>query len=529
MFDFGDVANKYGIDPEYLRKTAWIESKGNPQARNAGSGASGVFQFIPSTWKQYGNGGDPFDPQANADAMGRFTADNVKTFSNAMGRAPTPSELYMMHQQGAGGALKLLKNPDATVASLGLGNAVSSNGGRPDMTAKDFVSQWDQRYATAGGGPGRAPSGPQGGADLPMEGAQATEGNLPPGMLSNSEQAGPGGLFDWANGGADGNGWSLSNALMGAGGALMSLDPGKQQAAAQMLAMVKQRDRGLSTYQKLSMKRQEERDAAADRQQAIENQRAQQAMEDRAQQQKMLSEDRDIAAKQREEEQNLKLNTAPAAIQKSYDENAKAYNSNNAILDRIDQAAQDAKSGILKVGALDQMESKFNQLSNSTNPEDVKKANALANAIWVKKNAAQSILQANKGVQTEGDAIRAAQLVDVDWTGWNDKTSFQNLKRLRDQLYTTNGSLLDANERAAKRYTASPYSDEVGVQREKYAGRKKIWDDSGADDEDFVYGRGKYAAGGAEKAPQVKSIEDVKSLPSGTVFIDPNGVKRRVP
>lgn len=50
------------------------ESNWNPQAISS-AGARGIAQFMPGTWEQYGNGKDPFDPQAGIDALGRYMAD----------------------------------------------------------------------------------------------------------------------------------------------------------------------------------------------------------------------------------------------------------------------------------------------------------------------------------------------------------------------------------------------------------------------------------------------------------------------
>jgi soluble lytic murein transglycosylase-like protein len=41
------------------------ESGGNPGAYNASSGASGLFQFLGSTWRRVGGEGDVFDPAEN--------------------------------------------------------------------------------------------------------------------------------------------------------------------------------------------------------------------------------------------------------------------------------------------------------------------------------------------------------------------------------------------------------------------------------------------------------------------------------
>jgi hypothetical protein len=39
------------VPAAYLKKTRAFESANNPKARNPGSGASGSYQFLPSTWK----------------------------------------------------------------------------------------------------------------------------------------------------------------------------------------------------------------------------------------------------------------------------------------------------------------------------------------------------------------------------------------------------------------------------------------------------------------------------------------------
>jgi len=55
-------ADEYGIDPDLFVGLARRESGLNPAARNPGSSAGGLFQFLDGTWKGYGNGRDKFDP-----------------------------------------------------------------------------------------------------------------------------------------------------------------------------------------------------------------------------------------------------------------------------------------------------------------------------------------------------------------------------------------------------------------------------------------------------------------------------------
>ncbi|WP_208442321.1 transglycosylase SLT domain-containing protein, partial [Bartonella raoultii] len=126
-------------------RVAQVESGGNPNARNPRSSAGGLYQFIDSTAKQYGLQ-DRFDPMQAADAMGRLTLDNRNHLSRVLGRAPTEAELYLAHQQGAGGAARLLRNPHANAAQLVGSNAVGLNAGNNAMRASDFVNRVFQTY-----------------------------------------------------------------------------------------------------------------------------------------------------------------------------------------------------------------------------------------------------------------------------------------------------------------------------------------------------------------------------------------------
>lgn len=135
---------KYGLDPNVGLKIANIESRMNPRAKNPVSSAGGLFQFIDSTAKHYGLA-DRYDPAQSADAAARLTNDNRNLLRQKLGRDPTPGELYLAHQQGGGGALKLLQNPDAPASSLVGTKAVIQNGGSQGMLARDFASLWQAK------------------------------------------------------------------------------------------------------------------------------------------------------------------------------------------------------------------------------------------------------------------------------------------------------------------------------------------------------------------------------------------------
>jgi hypothetical protein len=145
------AAKKYGQNPDYMLKQAQIESGGDPDAYNK-SGASGLFQFMPKTAAGY-NLADPFDPVASSDAAARLARDNGAYLTKTLGREPTPGELYLAHQQGMGGASKILANPDASAASLVGSKAVTQNGGAPDETAAQFAARWTGKFDGIGASP----------------------------------------------------------------------------------------------------------------------------------------------------------------------------------------------------------------------------------------------------------------------------------------------------------------------------------------------------------------------------------------
>lgn len=165
-----------GLPPGYLQRTAAIESSGNPNAQNPNSSAGGLFQFIDSTAKQYGLT-NKMDPVASTEAAARLAADNKAVLSRALGREPTAGELYLAHQQGGGGATKLLANPNARAVDVVGADAVRLNGGNPNMTAAEFASRWVSKVD--GGQPGQPVQ--MASADAPAMGAAEAQGFAVPG------------------------------------------------------------------------------------------------------------------------------------------------------------------------------------------------------------------------------------------------------------------------------------------------------------------------------------------------------------
>lgn len=142
------AADRYGVPKSAMRTTAWLESRGNPGAKNPNSSAGGLFQFIDSTARGYGLK-NKYDEAESADAAARLMRDNMNGLRKTLGRDPSDGELYLAHQQGLGGAQKLLGNPNALAVDVVGYQAVKLNGGAPGMTARQFANLWIKKAGDA--------------------------------------------------------------------------------------------------------------------------------------------------------------------------------------------------------------------------------------------------------------------------------------------------------------------------------------------------------------------------------------------
>jgi membrane-bound lytic murein transglycosylase B len=59
---YDEAAQRYGIGWSYLAAIHYVETKFGQVKNDSVAGAKGPMQFLPSTWKIYGNGGDIRDP-----------------------------------------------------------------------------------------------------------------------------------------------------------------------------------------------------------------------------------------------------------------------------------------------------------------------------------------------------------------------------------------------------------------------------------------------------------------------------------
>jgi hypothetical protein len=126
------------IDPNFIRALARVESGGDAAAENTQSSATGLFQFIKSTWLEQVERHAPElteglsqeeilelrkDPAASAQVVAGFTRENAQVLLNA-GFSLTPGRVYLAHFAGVGGALKVLRGDPTALISDVLSQAV---------------------------------------------------------------------------------------------------------------------------------------------------------------------------------------------------------------------------------------------------------------------------------------------------------------------------------------------------------------------------------------------------------------------
>jgi hypothetical protein len=136
---FSTLEAQYRLPQGYLNRLYQVESSGGRKLYNESSGAAGPFQFMPKTAKQYGLD-DPYDLEESAKAAARLAADNRNALVRSGMENPSAGVLYLAHQQGATGALKLLSNTDKPAAELVGEKAVVLNAGKKDASAGEFAS-----------------------------------------------------------------------------------------------------------------------------------------------------------------------------------------------------------------------------------------------------------------------------------------------------------------------------------------------------------------------------------------------------
>lgn len=143
--DFSALEAENGLPQGYLERTAYLESKGDPNAKNPNSSAGGLFQQIDANAKE-NNIENRFDPVQSTDGAVDDAVKNTRMLTRVLGRKPTGAELYLAHMQGGAGASRILRDPSAKAIDVVGKDSIVLNGGTVDMTAGEFANLWLDKY-----------------------------------------------------------------------------------------------------------------------------------------------------------------------------------------------------------------------------------------------------------------------------------------------------------------------------------------------------------------------------------------------
>lgn len=148
-----EVAKKTKVDYKLLLTIAAIESGFDNQSLNIKTNATGLFNFIPSTWeymtlnygKKYGMtiNSDPNNPKLNALMAAEYIKLNKKELLKVKKGTITNEDIFLAHLLGATGAKKIIEANDNELAALVLPLAAKYNpyyfytNGKP-LTIEEF-------------------------------------------------------------------------------------------------------------------------------------------------------------------------------------------------------------------------------------------------------------------------------------------------------------------------------------------------------------------------------------------------------
>jgi Transglycosylase SLT domain len=133
-----------GLPPTWMVRIAEIESSLNPNAVNKLSGASGLYQIIP-----FHRVDNVLDPTVNTRWAMKFTKRNhLHLMSNSF--PITCFTTYLAHQQGAGGAVAILRAAADGKFIRDLSprlrrNIGANTAGNDFQTVQQFIDFWRSR------------------------------------------------------------------------------------------------------------------------------------------------------------------------------------------------------------------------------------------------------------------------------------------------------------------------------------------------------------------------------------------------
>lgn len=155
-----------GVDPALMSTMIAIESNFRPGVKAGTSSATGLGQFISSTWEEmltkYGAkygiapGTPPTDARANALMTAEFLKANGSYLERKLGRKPTDNDLYLAHFLGVGGAETFLKAAPGQIAARIMPKAANANRpifyneDRSPRTIAEVYKEIDRRVSSRG-------------------------------------------------------------------------------------------------------------------------------------------------------------------------------------------------------------------------------------------------------------------------------------------------------------------------------------------------------------------------------------------
>jgi hypothetical protein len=177
------AAQERGIDPEIAINFAQAESSLNPNAKAKTSSASGLYQVINKTWKEYG-GRNRNDINEQIRVGTDIIASNQEKFKRRFNRNPSAAELYAYHVLGPTGAPQLLNaDPNAPMEKVVSREAYIANPAWHGKRVADIMGTYEKKV----GGSGKAPVAT--GKAVPKQRASAP--SFPPLTQMDIDQMGP--------------------------------------------------------------------------------------------------------------------------------------------------------------------------------------------------------------------------------------------------------------------------------------------------------------------------------------------------
>jgi hypothetical protein len=132
-----------GLSANGLVRLITIESSGNPNAVSPGGGYEGLCQIGEAEFQEYGpKGGARLNPEDNLMAGANLAQCDARQLAHILGKKPTDAQIYLAHQQGVTGALKLLENPNTRAGDLVGDSHIKENLGNPNAAAHIFTDMW---------------------------------------------------------------------------------------------------------------------------------------------------------------------------------------------------------------------------------------------------------------------------------------------------------------------------------------------------------------------------------------------------